>query len=108
MVSQGLLPRTPKIRNTGEAQPGSPILQAVHEMQAATVTAGDNFQISNNRKNQDAEIGHPVSNRPLTFHNLSSTHKPLVIVSWECYDIYLHSVSNRPVILIIISCLTAR
>ena len=47
MVSPGLLPRTPEVQNTGEAQRGPPILQAVHEVQAAAVAAGENFQISN-------------------------------------------------------------
>ena len=77
MVSSGRLPRTTKIRNTGEAQPGPPILQAVHEMQAAAVAAGGNFQIRNgcnSRENQDAEIEHPASNRLLTYHDLLMTH----------------------------------
>lgn len=77
MVSPGRLPRTPTIQNTGETQPGPPILQAVHEMQAAAVAAEDNFQISNgcnSREIQDAEIEHPVSDLPLTFHDLISTH----------------------------------
>lgn len=77
MVSPGCLPRTPKFQNTGEAQPGPPILQAVHEMQAAAVAAGDNFQISsgyNSRENPDAEIEHPASDLPLTFPDLLSIH----------------------------------
>ena len=47
MVSPGLLPRTPEIQNAGEAQRGPTILQAVHEVQAAAIAAGDNFQIIN-------------------------------------------------------------
>jgi hypothetical protein len=79
VVSPGCLPRTPKIQNTGEAQRGPPILQAVHEMQAVAVAvaAGDNYKIinrCNSREIQDTKIEHPTSNRPLTFHDLISTH----------------------------------
>jgi hypothetical protein len=44
VVSSRLLPGTTKIRNTGEAKPGPRILQAVSEVQATAIAAGDKFQ----------------------------------------------------------------
>ena len=99
MVSPARLPRTPRIQNTGEAQPGPPILQAMPEVQAAAVAVGDNFQIRNRCNSMEiygAGIEYPASDRPLTFYDLLSTHNLLLYVSRECHDSYLHAVPNRP------------
>jgi hypothetical protein len=52
MVSSGRLPGTRKIGNTGQAQRGTQILPAVHEMQAAAVASEDNFHIGNGLNNE--------------------------------------------------------
>lgn len=101
MVSPWCLPRAPKIQNTGEAQRGSPILQALHEMQAPAVAAGDNSQISrgcNSRENQDVRIEHPVSNRSSVLHDSLSTYNlSYVSVGSFIIDILMPP-QNRPVI----------
>lgn len=85
MVPPGRLPRTPKIQNTGEAQPCPPILQAMPEVQAAAVAAGDNFQIRNgcnSREIQGAGIEHPESSiRHQIGHLLFTTYYRLITFS---------------------------